>query len=203
MSRKSMRSLISQMLTCLSLPFCFGMGGFLVVAQNSGILSKRPPVMKIFDPDKNESTVSALLFDLQSADPRSMLGLDPDHPLPQIRLHRAEYTHPGTIQSRPQTVAFVFLPLDKYKTAPSFSVTTDGALLHEGEATLDEMCCEKVNGHTYTLQQIIISVPTDIFERITQAKKVELKLNSKSGKYSFKLNDYQKRCLAALANTIE
>jgi hypothetical protein len=197
------RTAVRTMLAGLTLLLCFGPNGIHVVAQNSGVLSKRPPVIRIFDSDKNQSTISAPFFDPQNNDLRAMAGLDPDHPPPEIRLHRVEYTYPGKIQSRPQAVLFVFLPLDKYKNAPNFSVTADGMILQEGQATFDELCCEKVNGHTYTQQQIIVPVPIDIFARITQAKKVELKLTSKSGKYSFKLNDYQKKCLAALANTIK
>lgn len=191
-----MQSLARRLLTGFMLMFCFGI---LVIAQNSGILSKQPPVMKTFDPDKNESTVSAFLIE-----PRGNPGgLDPDHPPPEIRLQRAEYAYPGRTEARPQTVAFVFLPLDKYKTPPNFSVMADGAIIHQGEGTIDELCCEKVNGHTYTRQEIIVAMPLEVFERITQARKVELRLVSKSGKFSFKLNDYQKKCVTALANTIK
>ena len=190
-------------LACLTLLFCFYSNAFYTFAQNSEVLSKRPPVIRIFDPDKNESTISSLLFDPQSSDIKAMVGLDPFRPPPNMRLHSVEYTYPGNIQVRPQAVAFVLVPLNKYKSAPNFSITADGTALHQGEATLRELCCVEVNGRTQKPQQIVIAVPTEIFERMTQAKKIELKLNSKAGKYSFKLNDYQKRCLMALANTIK
>jgi hypothetical protein len=199
----SVSLVVGRILLSITLLLCLGLGKSVTMAQTE-ILSKQPPVIKVFDPAKNESNVSTLFFDPQSGDlvARAMLERDPDY-RPRLRLHRAEYTYPGTIQSRPQTIAFVFLPLDKYKNAPNFSVAADGVLLHEGEATIDELCCEKVNGHTYTQQQIIIAVPTELFERITRAKKVEFKLASKSDKYSFKLNDYQKKCVSALASTIK
>lgn len=194
---------IQTMLACLTLLCCFGFNAFHVCAQSSAVLSKRPPVIRIFDPDKNESTVLALLFDPQSSALPAMIGLDPSRPPPNMRLHSVEYTYAGNIQKPPQAVAFVFVPLNKYKSAPNFSVTVDGTVLNQGEATLRELCCVKINGRTQNSQQIVVAVPMEIFEGMTQAKKIELKLSSKAGKYSFKLNDYQRKCLTALANTIK
>jgi len=192
-----------RVLACLTLLFYCGVSEFRVAAQSSGVISKQPPVLRIFDTDKNESTVSALLVDPQSEEFRDMLVYSANHPPPDIRLHSVEYTYLGNIPSRPQAIAFVFVPLNKHKTAPSFSVAADGMVLHQGEATLRELCCVTVNGHTQNPQHIVVSVPLEILERLTQAKKIELKLNSKRGKYSFKLNDYKRKCLTALANTIK
>lgn len=180
----------------------FGFVACWAIAQNSGVLSKQQPVIRIFDPDKNESTVLAILVDPQSSAARAMLGIDPDHSPPAIRLHRAEYNYPGKTQSRPQAIAFVFFPLHRYKSAPDYSIKVEGTVLSEGQTTFGEWCCSKVNGHNESQQQIMVAVPLDIFERIIQAGKVELKLISKSGKYSFKLNDYQKKSLKTLADTI-
>jgi len=196
-----MKSIASKFVVCLALVFCYGADHPPVTAQNSGVLSKDPPVLKIFDPAKNASTVSAML--VRNSDLRAVIGLDPDRLPPDVRLNTVEYTYPGTIPARPQTVAFMFRPLDKYKTAPNFSLTVDGTVVHEGEATLRELCCVKVNGHTDNPQDIVVSVPLDIFERLTHTKKIEIKLVSKRGKYSFKLDDYQRKCLAALASTIK
>lgn len=44
-----------------------------------------------------------------------------------------------------------------------------------------------------------MTVPTEVFLRMAQAKKVELKI----GKSSEKLNDYQRKAIAALAVTIK
>ena len=169
------------------------------VAQNSEILSTKPPVYMIFYPDKNETTVSAMLVD-------PGLFTSPannDRPVPDVRLNSAEYTYPGTIPSRPSAVAFVFMPLEKYKTPPNFSVSLDGTLAHEGEATLRELCCVQVNGRTQNPQHILVSMPLETFEKITQAKKTEIKLVSNRGRHSFKLNDYQKKSVIALVNTIK
>jgi hypothetical protein len=169
------------------------------VAQNSEILSTKPPVYKIFNPDKNETTVSAMLID-------PGLFTSPannDRPVPDVRLNSAEYTYHGTIPSRPSAVAFVFMPLEKYKTPPNFSVTLDGTLAHEGETTLRELCCVQVNGRTQNPQHILVSIPLETFEKITQAKKTEIKLVSNRGKHSFKLNDFQRKSLTALAGTIQ
>ena len=191
------------MLAFLSMSLLLGIGGagFSVEAQNSEILSTRPPVLRKFDREKNETTISALLIDPQSYAFRGRLGYS-DHLPPDIQLHKVEYTYPGTAPSRPQTIALVLVPIDKYKTAPTFSVTVEGAVLHQGEATLRETCCVKINGSDANPQHIVLSVPMEVFERLTQTKKVELKLASKRGKYSFKLKDYQRKCLTALQNTI-
>jgi hypothetical protein len=168
-----------------------------VAAQNSELLSRKPPVFKIFDPDKNEFTVSATLFD------PSQINLFDPSTTPDIRLNAAEYTYAGTLPSRPSAVVFVFMPRDKYKTAPTFSVTVDGAVIQEGDATLREMCCVEVNGRKANPQHVVVSVALETFERITQAKKTEIKLVTNRGKYSIKLNDSQRKSLTALANTIK
>ena len=126
-----------------------------------------------------------------------------DRPVPDVRLNSAEYTYPGTIPSRPSAVAFVFMPLEKYKTPPNFSVTLDGILAHEGETTLRELCCVQVNGRSQNPQHILVSVPLETFEKITQARKTEITLVSNRGKHSFKLSDFQKQSLTALASTIQ
>ena len=194
---------VGRMFLCITV-LCLGLGKSGTVSQIK-ILSKRPMVTMDFDSERNESTVSTSFFDYQSGDlvARAMRERDPDYTPPRLRLLRAEYKTPGTVLSRPQTVAFVLSPLSKYKNAPHFSVTADGVLFHEGEASIDELCCEKVDGHEYTLQRIIIAVPTEMFERIAKVKKVEFKLTAKSDKYSFKLNDYERKCISALASTIK
>jgi hypothetical protein len=170
-----------------------------VDAQNSEILSTKPPIYKIFNPDKNESTVSAMLID-------PGLFTSPannDRPIPDVELKSAEYTYPGAIPGHPSAVVFIFMPREKYKTPPNFAVTLDGSLVHDGEASLRELCCVQVNGRSQNPQHILVSVPLETFERITQAKKTEIKLLSNRGNHSFKLNDFQRKALTALANTIQ
>ena len=120
-----------------------------------------------------------------------------------MRLHSASYTYPGTTKARPQSITFVIQPLNKHKTAPHFSFTADGAVVLEGEATLAELCCIEIYGQSHTNQHIVVTVPTETFERMTQAKKIELKISSKNDNRSFKLNDDQRKCLAALADTMK
>ncbi|MBV9926804.1 MAG: hypothetical protein JOZ96_17425 [Acidobacteria bacterium] len=194
---------VRHVLACLTLLLCLGTGGFLVAAQNYEVVSKRPLVTRIFDPEKNETTTSALLIDPQSDEFRGRLVPSSTHPPPDVSLHSVAYTYPTRTPSRPQAVAFVFMPLDKYKTAPSFSLTADGAVLQEGETTLRELCCVEVNGHNANPQHVSATVPLEIVERLVQARKVELRLNTKRGKYTFKLNDYQKKSLAALLDTMK
>jgi hypothetical protein len=174
----------------------------LRILGQTDILSKRPVVSRTFNRDQNKTTVSALLLDPQSDEFRGMLVNSPDHPPPDVRFHSVEYTYAGTTPARPQTVAFVFVPRDKYKVAPNVSITTDGTMLQQGEATLTELCCATLNGQNANPQHIIVMVPIATFEQITRAAKVDFKLSSKRGNYSFKLNDYRRKCLAALMATM-
>lgn len=123
-----------------------------VAAQNSEILSTKPPVYKIFNPDKNESTVSAMLIDPGLFTSPANNG----RPVPDVELKTAEYTYPGAIPSRPSVVAFIFMPREKYKTPPNFAVTLDGTLVHEGATTLRELCCVQVNGRSQNPQHILV-----------------------------------------------
>ena len=183
-------------LACLALLHCLVSNAF---AQDLEILSKRPAVVKTFDHNKNESTIHGFLFN-----PDSLQNLfDPHRPQPNMRLHSASYTYSGTTKARPQSVTFVIQPLNKQQAAPQFSFTADGAVVLEGDATLSELCCVEIYGRSGTGQQIVVTVRTEIFERMTQAKKIELKLSSKNGNHSFKLNDDQRKSLAALANTMK
>ena len=52
-------------------------------------------------------------------------------------------------------------------------------------------------------QYRVAPIPVEMFDRITQAKKTEIKLVTTRGKYSFKLNDFQKKSVTALLNTIK
>lgn len=185
-----------KILAFLALLFYLGSNA---LAQDLEILSKRPPVVRTFDHNKNESTIHGFLFN-----PDALQNLfDPNRPQPNMRLHSASYTYAGTTKARPQSINFVIQPLNKQQAAPHFSFTADSAVVLEGDATLSELCCVEIYGRSSTSQQIVVTMPTEIFERMTQAKKIELKLNSKNGNHSFKLNDDQRKCLAALANTMK
>ena len=131
-----------KILTCLTLLFCFSANAF---AQDLEILSKRPPVVKTFDHNKNESTIHGFLFN-----PDALQNLfDPNRPQPNMRLHSASYTYPGTTKSRPQSVTFVIQPLNKQQAAPHFSFTADSAVVLEGDATLTELCCVEIYGRSH------------------------------------------------------
>lgn len=190
-------------LACVLLLFCLDVAAGQSDPGDPGLISKRPFVIKTFDHEKAETTIRAFLIDPQSDAFRGMLVYSPDHPPPDIRLHAAEYTYSGTMPARPTAIAFVFVPQDKYKTTVSFSVTADGTVVQEGEATLREWCCVEVNGHKANPQHIVVSVSMETFEQLRKANKVEFKLTSKRGKYSFKLDDYKRKCLTALADTIK
>ena len=70
--------------------------------------------------------------------------------------------------------------------------------MHEGEVVFTQFEYE-VNRRKVIQQEVRAMVPLDIFFRLRQAKKVQLKLGDKS----FKLSGYQRKGIAALANTID
>jgi hypothetical protein len=186
----------------LAILLCFGLSGLFANAQTSEMLSRRPLIVKIFEPEKNESTIYISFADLK----RGYAGLFPPPPQaddfssPSLHLKNALYRYPGRNPARPQSVVFTFIPKDKYKGVIYFSVNADNAVVHQGEMT-QEQYTVKEDGSTY--QEVAVVVPVDIFLGLVQAKKVEFKVGPKSYKNSYKLNDYGKKCLAALADTME
>lgn len=187
----------------LLLLFCLGPAFRISGQQDPTILSKRPLVTKTVSYETKETTITAYLIDPQSDAFTGALMYSPNYTPPDLRLQRVEYSYPGTVAARPQAVAFVLFPREKHKDDVAFSITADGTVVHEGSATPKELCCVTVNGHSANPQHIVATVPIEIFERLTQAGKVELKLTTKRGKFSFKLNDYQRKAITALADTIK
>jgi hypothetical protein len=183
----------------LAVVLYFGLSGLFAKAQNVEKLSQRPFIIKVFEPEKNESTVYTSFVDPKSG----YAGLFPpqgDFSSPSLHLKSALYRYPGKNPTRPQSVVFTFIPKDKFKGVVYFSVNADNAIVHQGEMT-QEQYTVKEDGSTY--QEVAIVVPIDIFLGFIQAKKVEFKVGPKSYKNSYKLNDYGKKCLAALADTME
>jgi hypothetical protein len=177
----------------------FGLSGLFARAQNVERLSQRPMIIKVFEPEKNESTVYISFVDPKSG----YAGLFPpqaDFSSPSLHLKNALYRYQGKNPARPQSVVFTFIPKDKLKGLVYFSVNADNAIVHQGEMT-QEQYTVKEDGSTY--QEVAIVVPIDIFLGLVQAKKVEFKVGPKSYKNSYKLNDYGKKCLPALADTME
>ncbi|HEX8746528.1 MAG TPA: hypothetical protein VF717_04955, partial [Pyrinomonadaceae bacterium] len=120
-----------------------------------------------------------------------------ESPRTNLSFIKVLYTYPGRTLVRPQTVSFVIVPRQKPKEAVSFSVSADGEIVHQGEA-LPPQSRTDANGRKKTGKDITVSVPTEVFLRLAQAKKVEFKI----GKSSEKLNEYQRKAVAALAVTI-
>lgn len=169
----------------------------VINAQTDGLVSKNPPVVWAFDPATNKTTITGLMFN-----PADNLGaMFPPYGRyapPDLQLHRVEYSYPGQTPSRPETVDFLLAPSSKHKVAPNFSVTADDQVLYEGEAVLNELCCAEINGVKSNPQFIVVTLPSEALKRLSQSKKIELKVASKKGKYSVKLNDYQRKVLAAM-----
>jgi hypothetical protein len=185
----------------LALLLYFGLSGLFVRAQNIERLSRRPLIVKIFEPEKNESTIY-----ISFADPKSGyegLNLQQDDLYrSSLNLKNALYSYPGRNPARPQSVFFNFIPKEKYKGMVYFSISADNATVHQGEMSQEQYTI-KSNGSTESHQEVAVAVPIDIFLGLVQAKKVEFKVGPKSYKNSYKLNGYGKKCLAALADTME
>lgn len=162
-------------------------------AQNTGVLSRRREIMRVFDSDKGETLTEVMFFDPDGR-------VDP-YFHPDLFLHRAVYSYPGQTPIRPENVIFKILPRNKYKGIVYFSIIVDNAAILEGQASLGEFPFHR-RGESGPQQQDV-AVPIDIFLRIAQAKKVEFKLGPKDYKNSHKLNDYERKCIVALAETMK
>ena len=184
----------SRLFFYLAVVSCFGLNGLGVRAQNSEILSRKPPVVRTFDPGKNESNTSTLFVQVEELVARASPGWDPAYDR-NLNLYSAEYIYPGRFPARPQTVVFTFISKGKSKGTATFSITADNSLIHEGAVAVVERA--GTNG------QLKITLPTDIFLRMAQSKKVEFKIRATTYENSYKLKDYQRKCLASLAATIK
>lgn len=189
--------MINRLFLCSALLLCFGLPAISSSAQNTEILSKDPSVARAFFREKNETITVTLLYELDfSIKPSSPMWPE-ESPRTNLSFIKALYTYQGRTPMRPQSVSFVILPRQKPKEAVSFSVSADGEVVHQGE-TLPLQSETDANGRKKTRKDITVSVPTDVFLRLAQAKKVEFKI----GKSSEKLNGYQRKAVAALAVTI-
>jgi hypothetical protein len=188
-----MRKLAGKLLLGSTLVFFVGSSSSQIITQNSEVLHRKPAVLKVFNPEKDESKVETLLFDPLQAYDEMMNEASLNHP--RLQLNRAGYSYPGRTPTRPQSVIFTFIPNEKRKGLVTFSLSADNSLVAQGEVSVVQ---ENKNSH----QELKVAVPTDIFIRIAQARKVEFKIGPESFKDSYKLNDYQKKCVAALAGTI-
>jgi hypothetical protein len=159
------------------------------------------PVARVFDPSKNETTVSVV--------PDSMGGLaarllsnspdvqsSPTHQTVEFTMRAVSYSYPGNIPLRPQHVNFVFISdgrKPKYKDNLDFSIDADASPLHQGK--IDYSVKDSTLGR---IEVLLASVPTEVFLRIAQAKKVQWTLGPKK----YKLTDSQRKDMRALAETI-
>lgn len=173
------------------------------VAQELTFLSKQGelPIIQMFYPDRNETAIiaptgiigkSATLFAGPSSVPPPPRNLD---------LWEVKYMYPGRNRVRPQEISFNFFinqGKDRYKEKQSFSVSGDDTIVHQGELVLEQ---RDFSGgkKPVTRNMLVAVVPTEVFLRISRAKKVELKL----GRETFKLNGDQRKHIRALAETIE
>jgi hypothetical protein len=187
--------------------FCFALYGEAVIrAQNGQVISGgrgKPPIVKMYDPENrgtDETIILALLNNPETALASLMPGTGSPYPQSFV-LGDARYSYPGKTPSRPESVSFTFISdegKNKYKGVVGFSISAEGEVVHQGDVTLGQRTF-RLNGQQITQQLLTATLPTDTFIRITQAKKVQLKVGSKS----FKLNDYQRKAIVALSGTME
>lgn len=187
---------------CLAILIYLGSSALSARAQNVERLSREPLIIKVFDPEKNETTVYASVVDPRKGGPYELSALLDDPNPPSLKATRVLYSYPGRNPTRPQSVTFTFIPRDKYQGIVYFSVSADKAVIHQGEMS-QEQYTVKSDGSAGSHQEVAVELPIDIFLRLTQAKKVEFKVGPKSYKNTFKLNDYGKKSLALLVGTME
>ncbi|MCA1592272.1 MAG: hypothetical protein LC754_06400 [Acidobacteria bacterium] len=187
-----------KMLFYSTVVLCFGLAGLGVGAQAPELISRNPPVIKYFSAEKNETTIETQLFKLPSG-PESEWAAQLDNSTRSgLKLTFAQYKYAGGGPARPRTVTFTFLTKGKYTRPLNYSISAEKVIIHQGEVSVEDST-SKSNGRTETAQILTLVIPTEIFLRMAQAKKVEFQV----GPNSYKLDDYQRKCLAALAGTIE
>jgi hypothetical protein len=188
--------MIIKLFLCFALMLCPGFAVINASAQD-GFLSKDPPVLRIFNPEDNESvTVTLLVKRNYSNRPASPMWPE-ESPRVNLFFTRVLYTFPSRTPVRPQSVSFIILPRAKPKEAVSFSITADAEVVHQGEIVLGKGQAV-IGGVKLDKSAVLVTVPTEAFLRLAQAENVEFKM----GETSEKLNDYQRKAIAALAVTI-
>lgn len=189
--------MINKTFLCSAIVLCLGLIVGNASTQDTGFLSKNPPVLRIFNPEDNESVTITLLVERNYANwPASPMWPE-ESPRTNLFFTRALYTFPGRTPVQPQTVSFIVVPRTKPKKAVSFSVSADGEVIHQGEIAPGQGETV-IGGLKLDKSVILVPVPTEVFLRLAQAKKVEFKI----GTSSEKLNGYQRKAIAALAGTI-
>jgi hypothetical protein len=187
--------------------FCFALHGEIAIqAQDDRVVSGgkgKPAIVKLYDPEnqgRDETIILALLNNPETASGSLMPGTGGSY-AQRFILGDARYSYPGENPVRPRNVSFTFIAgegKDTYKGVVNFSVSAGGAVVHQGDVTLGQRTF-RLNGQNITRPVLTATLPTDIFLRITQAKKVQFKVGSKS----YKLNDYQRKAIVALSGTME
>jgi hypothetical protein len=158
-------------------------------------------VARAFDPSSDETTVSVipdfmrvLVVDILSNSPD--VQSSPTHQTVEFTLRSVSYSYPGNIPLRPQNVKFVFISdgrKPKYKDNLDFSIDAEASPLHQGK--IDYSVKDSTLGR---IEVLMTPVPTEVFLRIAQAKKVQWTL----GVRKYKLTDSQRKGMRALAQTI-
>lgn len=165
-------------------------------------------VLRIYDPKKDETATGIMqgLMDMMSA--MALVGLSTQTP-GRSRLGSqmgALYTFPGKTVSPPEFVRVKFTVFDteRYKTKTDYTVKADGELLLQGKAGYDQRplpTADKKDQGKDTMyeESLTLVVPTDLFIRLADAKKVQIKI----GGTDFDLSATQRESLKALAASID
>ena len=162
-------------------------------------------VLRIYDPQKDETSTGTML-DLTDLT-RAIGFVDLSGSTPGTydvgSQMSASYTFPGKIFSRPESVRVVFAAFSKgkYKTKNDYMVKADGELLFQGKAEYQQQQLTTLNkdrDKTYE-ERLTLVIPLDLFIRLANAKKVQLKI----GPTDFDLSGEQRERLKALAASID
>lgn len=153
------------------------------------------PVIRTLDTLKNE-TVVAVTPDFVRLMALQLLDPDSSYAIPGFTLRMIYYTYPGSTPARPNFVNFVYISNEakaRYAADLGFSVEVDGAPSYQ--AKIDYKVRDSERGKT---ELLIATVPTKTYLGIARGKKVQWTFGAK--KYT--LNDTQRKCMRALAETI-
>ena len=170
-----------------------------IIPQDKGL----PPIIQSYDPAKDEIGITVSLrrekgYLEELTTPRPGPGQPTRAGLELVTI---QYHYPGKSRTRPLQLNFRFtsgVDKKKYQANRTFSVSADGAVVHEGELAAKQQTY-RVNNNPVTEDLLTVVLPTDTFLRIAQAKKVQFKI----GPGDYKLDDKQRKQLHALADVIE
>ncbi|HEX8887538.1 MAG TPA: hypothetical protein VF779_00065, partial [Pyrinomonadaceae bacterium] len=161
-NRRRRQACTGQRVFILTLLICFLFIPLYTKAQDIKIISKKPPVMQLYDRTKNETDIKLKLGNNADASNISeVMSGQADVIVPiqsGILLSFADYFYEGRTPSRKGSVKFTFLSEHKstFKSPPDFSIIADGIEAQKGAAELPGLWSYKENSANVEQQMITL-----------------------------------------------